>query len=87
MLKRCRIDPTKNEYISSNVDYFNNVLEGKTSLELYNDVNEDVFKDTLLQIFSKQICLKTNIEERTTKLGILCTTENQNVILFYQYST
>ena len=39
---------------------------------------------TLLQGFSKQICLKSNIDERVQKIGFLYD-RNPNYVFFYQY--
>ena len=48
-------------------------------------LKDKVTKDTFLQGFSKQMCLKSNINERIQNLGFLHTTENPNYVFFHQY--
>ena len=44
-------------------------FDGKVLLKLYHNVKEDDIFDTFLQGFSKQMCLKSNIDERIQNLG------------------
>ena len=42
-------------------------FDSKISLKIYHNVKEDVIYDTPLQGFSKQMCLKSKIDERINK--------------------
>ena len=48
-------------------------------------MKEDVIEDTFLEGLSRQMCLKSNINERIQHFGFLRTTENPNYVFFFQY--